>query len=137
MHAVFENVVPMLLNVWMQSGKWKTFNMDQEDYHLHPDVWTTIGKACAESGNTIPAAFGCRVPNLAESPHESSAKSRCLFATHVGPALLHNRFRYPRFYQHFIRLVRLINACLSFDMTRQVLQEVRDGFAQWVWDFEW
>ena len=133
---MFQNVVPMLLDLWSCSGKWKTFGNKYEDYHLPADVWSSIGKACAASGNTIPAVFGCRVPNIAELRYQLSAESRCLFATHVGPALLRNRFRFPRYYQHYIRLVRLINTCLDFEITRTGIEEVRNGFAQWVRDYE-
>lgn len=136
MHAMFENVVPMLLDLWSRSDKWKTFGNAHEDYHIPPDTWKAIGKACVASGNTIPSAFGCRIPNLAESRRELTAESRCLFATQVGPALLRGQTRYPRFYQHFIRLVGLINTCLRIEITRADLQRIRAGFARWVQDFE-
>jgi hypothetical protein len=136
MHAMFENVVPMLIDLWTRGGKWDTFGSDNEDYHLPARVWAQIGQACADSGDTIPSAFGCRVPNLAEHRAHATSESMCLFATHIGPAVLRDRFRYPRFYKHFIRLVHLINACLAFEITREGIQEVRAGFAQWVTDFE-
>ncbi|KAF8604901.1 hypothetical protein BDV93DRAFT_84112, partial [Ceratobasidium sp. AG-I] len=136
MHVMFENIIPMLLDLWTQSGKWKSFGTEHEDYHLPPDVWSAIGKACASSGKTIPSAFGCRVPDVAKSRYELTAESKCLFATHIGPALLRNRFRYPCFYQHFVRLVQLIHTCLDLEITRQHVEEVRRDFSRWVQDFE-
>jgi hypothetical protein len=136
MHVIFENLLPTLLELWTRSGRWKDFGTEQEDYHLHEEVWTAIGAACAESGQTIPAAFGCRVPNLKEKPHERTSESMLLFATLLGPALLRNRFRRPRYYKHFVQLVKLINLCIGFEVTHEQVQEIREGFAKWVQDYE-
>lgn len=63
-HVIFENVVPGLIDLWTHSGKYSAFGSGNEDNMLHPDVWTAIGEACNNSGDTIPSVFGCRVPNL-------------------------------------------------------------------------
>jgi hypothetical protein len=136
MHIMFENVLPSLFNLWIRDGRWIGFGTGTEDYLLGPKVWSDVGAACASSGNTTPAAFGCRVPDIAEKRHEFSAESMMLFATVLAPALLRNRFRWPRYYDHFIRLVKLINMCLGQQISRTELQEIREGFAQWVQDFE-
>ncbi|KAF8599739.1 hypothetical protein BDV93DRAFT_448790 [Ceratobasidium sp. AG-I] len=136
MHIMFENVLPNLLDLWTRAGRWKTFGTGDEDYILGPDVWSAIGIACAQSGDTIPAAFGCRVPNLKDKRYETTSESMLLFATLLGPALLRGRFRRPRYYAHFIRLVKLINLCMGFEVTHEELHEIRNGFARWVQDFE-
>jgi hypothetical protein len=136
MHIVFENLLPTLLQLWTRTQWWREFGEPDEDYLLAEDVWAAISAACAESGNTIPAAFGCRVPNIKEKPHELTSESMLLFATLLGPALLRNRFRWPRYYTHFIQLVKLINMCIGFEVTREQLQEIREGFAKWVQQYE-
>ncbi|KAF8593918.1 hypothetical protein BDV93DRAFT_460027, partial [Ceratobasidium sp. AG-I] len=136
MHIMFENVLPNLLDLWTCAGRWKTFGTSNKDYLLYPDVWSAIGVACTQSGDTIPAAFGRHVPNLKDKRYEITSESMLLFATLLGPALLRGRFRHPRYYTHFVCLVQLINLCMGFEVTHDQLGEIRDGFAQWVQDFE-
>jgi hypothetical protein len=136
MHVIFENILPNLLEVWTRSHRWKNFGTEHDDYLLHEDVWAAIGVGCAASGDTIPAAFGCRVPDLKEKHAEITSESMLLFATLLGPALLRNRFRGRRYYDHFVRLVKLINICVGFRITWDQLRELREGFAQWVKDYE-
>ena len=65
-----------------------------EEYALSDSVWTAIGEGCHNSGNTIPSAFGARIPNIATTErYYFKAETWLLFATVVGPVLLHNRFR--------------------------------------------
>ncbi|QRV85581.1 Transposase family tnp2 [Ceratobasidium sp. AG-Ba] len=66
MHLMFQNVILTLLKLWTRSGKYWDFGTGREDYLIGKTAWDAIGEACAASGNTIPAIFGCRVPNLAE-----------------------------------------------------------------------
>lgn len=136
MHIMFENVLPSLFNLWIRAGRWEGFGTGDEDYLIGAKVWKEVGAACARSGDTIPAAFGCRVPDINEKRYEFTSESIMLFATQLAPALLRDRFRWPRYYYHFIRLIKLINICLGHSLTRADLQAVREGFAQWVKDFE-
>lgn len=136
MHIMFENVLPNLLDLWTRAGRWKMFGTGDEDYLLGPSVWNAIGVACAKSGDTIPSAFGCRIPNLKDKRYEITSESMLLFATLLGPALLRGRFRRPRYYTHFVRLVKLINLCMGFEATFDQVDEIRTGFARWVQDFE-
>jgi hypothetical protein len=136
MHAMFENVVPTLIDIWTHADKFSAFGTGKEDYVLDKDVWAAIGKACASSGDTIPSAFGCRIPDMSAPGQYASSESTLLFVTLLGPAVLHRRFKAPRYFEHFIRLVRLINLCLAFSITRAEVQEIRKGFAKWVTDYE-
>ncbi|CAE6388809.1 unnamed protein product, partial [Rhizoctonia solani] len=136
MHLIFENIIPTLLDIWTRTGDYETFGLGDEDYLLAPDVWTTIAAACPLTGNTIPSAFGCRVPDLKTKRRERTSESMLLFATLIGPALLRKRFRWPRYYQHFIRLVQLINLCIDFEIAYADVQKIREGFAAWVKDYE-
>lgn len=137
MHAIFENVIPTLIDLWTHSGRrFSNFGTGRENYVLAADVWKDIGLACAQSGSTIPSAFGCRVPNLAQERAQTTAESTLLFATLLAPALLRHQFKSRVYYTHFIELVRLINLCLDFELPRRDLRTVREGFAKWVKDYE-
>lgn len=136
MHAMFENVITNLIDIWTRTGDWADFGTDNDPYLLEPEAWREIGLSCAASGNTVPSAFGCRVPDLKEKRGESSAESTLLFATLLAPALLRRRFRWNRYYQHFIQLVDLIDKCIGFEVTHEEIKQIREGFAKWVQDFE-
>ncbi|QRV74283.1 Transposase family tnp2 [Ceratobasidium sp. AG-Ba] len=136
MHQVFQNVLPTLIDLWTHTNKKKTFGSGQEDYIISKTAWEAIGEACAASGNTIPARFGSRVPNLHDRRHESTAESMLLFATLIGPGLLRNQFKNEAYYQHFIFLVRLINRCCSHSVTQDDVDFIRRGFARWVETYE-
>ncbi|KAG8787089.1 hypothetical protein FRC12_015914 [Ceratobasidium sp. 428] len=136
MHTVFENIIPRLIDLWTRSGTFENFGTDEEDYRLSKTVWTAIGEACAKSGDTIPAAFGRRVPNLSAKRSESSAESNMLFAILLGPAILRNRFRNITYHHHFVKLVALVNKCMSWTITTEDLDFIREGFAKWVQEYE-
>lgn len=136
MHVMFENVVPMLIDLWTHSRKFATFGTGNEDYIIDNDVWREIGAACVQSGATIPAVFGCRIPNLAQDRPQTTAESTLLFATLLAPALLRNRFNSRHYYDHFIKLVQLIDMCMALELPQHQIEEIRNGFATWVIDFE-
>ncbi|CCO36635.1 hypothetical protein BN14_10777 [Rhizoctonia solani AG-1 IB] len=77
MHAMFENVVPMLLDLWTCTGKWAKFGLSDKEYHLHPDVWAEIGKACAASVNLINTCLAFEIT------HEGIQEVRTDFAQWV------------------------------------------------------
>ncbi|QRW24230.1 Transposase family Tnp2 protein [Rhizoctonia solani] len=133
---MFENILPTLIGLWTRRGQWSTFGSNNKDYQLLDEVWTAVGVACADSGDTIPAAFGCCIPNLDTKPQETTLESMLLFATLIGPALLHCRFVRPRYYHHFVWLVKLIKLCIGLDVRRVDVDEIRQGFAQWVQDYK-
>ncbi|QRV91937.1 Transposase family tnp2 [Ceratobasidium sp. AG-Ba] len=115
MHTVFENVLVTLVNLWTSQGAYSEFGSGNEEYRLSSNVWEAIGAACAASGDTIPSAFGCRVPNLAD-------KKR--------------RFKRKCYYDHFVKLVRLLQDCLQLEITEDKLEEIRIGYADWVQEYE-
>jgi hypothetical protein len=122
MHAIFENVVPLLIDLWTHGCKFATFGSGDKDYILNKHVWQDISTACAQSGGTIPAAFGCRVPNLSQDRLQTTAKSTLLFMTLLAPALLCNRFKSHHYYEHFIELVQLIDLCMVLELPEKVSQ---------------
>lgn len=136
MHALFENVLPTLIDLWTHSRRFSNYGSGHEDYVLDADRWKAIGLACAQSGDWIPSAFGCRIPNLAQEQPQTTSESTLLFATLLAPALLRQQFNNRAYYVHFIELVRLINLCLDLEVSRRDICTIREGFAKWVADYE-
>ncbi|QRW08839.1 Transposase family tnp2 [Ceratobasidium sp. AG-Ba] len=92
MHVMFENLIPTLISLWTCSDKYSTFGSEDDNYILDKTVWSALCNACAQTGNTIPARFGCRVPNFATNRGEATSESTLLFATLLAPALLRRQF---------------------------------------------
>lgn len=134
MHLMFENVVKSLVTIWTED--YKGLDSGKEDYVIPKNVWESIGSACSSSGDTIPAAFGCRVPNIESQRHYFISESWLLFATLLGPILLKRRFTKEIYYQHFTDLVKLINMCLQMRLSTTDIDKIESGFAQWVLQFE-
>lgn len=134
MHLIWENVVKTLANLWC--GKFKGLDEGSGEYELGKGVWEAIGKACKASGDTIPSAFGCRVPNIATERSNFIAESWSHWCLYLGPVLLRKRFRRPIYYTHFVSLVSLLTPCLQFGMSLRKVDELRRGFADWVVEYE-
>jgi len=54
----------------------------------------------------------------------------------LGPVVLRRRFQRPKYYNHFVRLVGLLNLCLQFELTDVEVDQIRTGFIQWVEEYE-
>src|ERR1700733_177505 len=134
MHLIWENLIPNLILFW--TGEFKGLDEGVEEYQLQPKVWQAISAATAASGSTIPSAFGARLPNPTTRRSSYSAEAWSFWALYVGPVLLRRRFRKQRYYAHFIRLVKLLQMCLQFEITTEEIKTIRDGFITWVKDYE-
>jgi hypothetical protein len=110
--------------------------MGTGNYQIGDNVWKAIGKACAESGSTIPSSFGCRVPNIATERHHFIAESWFLFTTFLGPVVLRERFNHPEYYLHFVEFVKLVNACIKMNISAAEIDAIEQGCAKWVLEFE-
>ncbi|KAI0268891.1 hypothetical protein BC834DRAFT_952266 [Gloeopeniophorella convolvens] len=137
MHLAIENVLKSLVLLWMDN--FKGIDDGHEYYILPPTVWEAIeaiGRACTESGSTIPASFGARIPNIHTECYSFTAESWLLFATLIGPSVLRNRFAHRKYYDHFIELIVLFNRCLQLSFTEEDIDGIWFGFARWAEDFE-
>jgi hypothetical protein len=134
MHLIWENLVKNLVLHWR--GEFKGFDDGAESYQLPKAIWEAVGEATATSGSTIPSAYGSRVPNVATKGSYCSAEMWSFWTLYLGPVLLRRRFQNQKYYKHFIRLVRLLNICLQFEITDDEIEEIRSGFIQWVQDYE-
>jgi len=134
MHLIFENLLPNLISHY--TGNFKGLNCGSESYELPADVWSAICEAGAASGKTIPSSFGARIPNIEKEQSSMTADSWSFWAQYIGPVLLRNRFQNARYYKHFVDLIHLVKLCLNYDMESTDIEEIRDGFAKWVMEYE-
>jgi hypothetical protein len=131
MHLIWENVVKNLHLLWFGNFKGLDTGGARNSYKLHPKVVETIGKESAASGATIPYAFGSAPLNIAEDGVQWTAEACSFWTLYLAPPLLRDRLP-GEFYRHFIDLVKLLNACLEFEMDRSKISALREGFAAWV-----
>jgi hypothetical protein len=130
MHLIWENVVKLLLELWTSKDS------EGEGYHLKPKVWEAIWKGSKDANKTMPSAYGPSMPNSTAESISWTADIRSFWTLFLGPSLLRRRFPDACYYTHFVELVKLLNLCLQFEMTRDELAAVRQGFADWVTSYE-
>jgi hypothetical protein len=133
MHLILENLIPNLVALW--TDEFKDISGDTQ-YTFNPQVWAAIGEAGSLSGDTIPSSHGARVPNIAIDRSKFIADTWLFWTTHLGPPLLQKVFKHRRYYDHFVRLVRLVNTCLQFEITEEEVDELESGFINWVKEYE-
>jgi hypothetical protein len=134
MHLIWENLIPNLLKLW--TGTFKEMDTGSEDYKLPLTVQAAVAAAAAASGSTIPAAFSCRVPNFLTARYSFSAEAWSFWGLYLGPILLRGRFKKEKFYKHFIKLIRLLHICLQWSISALEVEQLRNGFADWVTEYE-
>jgi hypothetical protein len=122
-----------LVKLWTgQSG----LDDGKEEYLLEKKVWEAIGEATVGASNTLPATFGRRLDNIAVNRGYYTAEAWFVWTTLLSPALLQQRFKHDRYYQHFMKLIQLVTACLEWEISIEKVGEVKRGFAEWVLEFE-
>ena len=134
MHLIFENLIPNLVAHY--TGTFKDLDSGVEDYKLSKEVWSEICEAGSASGETIPSSFGSRMPNIETERTYMTAEAWAFWSMYLAPILLRNRFSRRRYYDHFLKLVRLIHKCISFKLKRSDIDEIRKGFQDWVVEYE-
>ena len=134
MHLIWENVVKNMMQLW--SGQYKGLDEGSECYQLPEAVWEAIGEAGATSGSFIPHVFGPRPPNVASDKVSWTAEARSLWTLYIAPIVLDNRFRRPKYYQHFIDLVKILELCLKFELSDGEVEAIRVGLINWVKTYE-
>ena len=134
MHLIWENLIPNLVLLW--TGEFKGLDQGTHLYEIPTIVWNAIGEATAQSGNTIPSVYGSRPSNIAKDRSYFSADMWSFWTLYLGPVLLRRRFQRPKYYHHFISLVRLLNLCLQFEITDHEVDQIRAGFIRWVEEYE-
>ncbi|KAF7298334.1 hypothetical protein MKEN_01358000 [Mycena kentingensis (nom. inval.)] len=135
MHLIWENLIKNLVLLW--TGEFKGLDEGTGQYTLSAAVWEAVCALGASAGDTIPSAYGSRVPNLSKDRSNVSAEMWGFWTQYLGPSLLRRRFRQQKYYTHFLELVRLLNICLQIEgVTDDDIDEIRAGFIKWVKDYE-
>jgi hypothetical protein len=134
MHLIWENLLKNLILLW--TGEFKGLDSGGEQYTLAKAIWEAIGSRTASASNTIPSAYGSRVPNIHTDRSNVSAEMWSFWALYLGPVLLRRQFDDEKYYKHFIDLVRLLTICLQFEITDEEIEEIRVGFINWVQVYE-
>jgi len=134
MHLIWENLIPNLISFW--TGEFKDIPHSGKGYVLETSVWKEICSISAMAGNTIPAAFGCRVPDMSTQRWQLTSESRAMWTLFIAPVVLRGRFIEEKYYQHFLDLVRLLNMCLEYELAMEQVAEIKQGFIKWVKDYE-
>ena len=118
------------------TGKFKDLNEGSGSYELAPSVWDAIRVATAASGSTIPSVYGVHPQNIAQDKSACTTDSWSFWALYLGPVLLQNWFRNNVYYDHFVKLVKLINLCLQFEIMKKDITTIQEGFNEWVLTYE-
>ncbi|VDC05579.1 unnamed protein product [Peniophora sp. CBMAI 1063] len=134
MHLIWENLVKNLVLHW--TAAFKGLGQGTGSYHIKKDVWDAIGAAAAASGSTIPGCFGARPPNFAAEKMSSTADTWSFWTLYLAPIQLDRQFKEKKYYDHFVQLVRLLHLCLQFEIKRSEVEEIRQGFIEWVKKYE-
>ena len=130
MHLVWEGIIKNLIQLW--TGDFKGIDEGKEEYQINPDQWKQIGSETTESAKTIPSSFGPHLPNIADSLSNITADMWSFWCRFVGPVILQNRFRRPKYFKHFVDLISLINTCLQRTISSEEIDELEVGFERWV-----
>ena len=134
MHLIFENLIPNLVAHY--TGNFKGLDAGTEDYIFPAPIWSEICKTGSASGDTIPSQFGARVPNLEKERSHMTAEAWSFWAQYIAPIILRNRFTKPRYYVHFTELIHLVRLCLAYEMKAGDIEAIRDGFQEWIVEYE-
>jgi hypothetical protein len=134
MHLIWENLIPNLVSLW--TADFKGLDQGRESYQLQRSVWEAIGEATASSSATLPSAFCAPPPNLAGDRSSCTADSWSFWTLYIAPVLLRRKFSTPKYYDHFIELVKLLHICLQFELSREGIKTLRIGFQEWVEKYE-
>lgn len=134
MHLIWENLIKNLTLLW--TSDFKGLDEGREEYALGKAVWEAIASRTASASDTIPSAYGSRLPNIAKDRPNVSAEMWSFWTLYLGPVLLRRRFKHVKYYRHFIELVRLLNLCMLFEISDAQIENVRTGFIAWVKVYE-
>jgi len=134
MHLIFENLVPNLVAHYTRN--FKGLDDGVEEYIFPACIWSEICETGSASGDTIPSQFGARVPNLEKERSHMTAEAWSFWVMYIAPIVLRNRFTRPRYYVHFMKLVRLVRLCLAYDLEASDINTIRIGFQEWVTEYE-
>lgn len=118
------------------SGDFKGLKGGRESFVLSDKTLKAIGAETVRANATIPAAFGRRIPNIAEDRTYFTAEAYVVWFTLYAPILLRNRFPRLKYYKHFRLLIGIINRCLAIDTTQEERNSLRQDIVKWYAEYE-
>lgn len=124
MHLVFKDVLTTLVNLLGGTSS----NLEKEHFVVAEEKWEEIGRATANSGNTIPSCFTARFPISLSSDRDVR-----LTIGRSGSNILPVPSMY---YKHIMRFSELERECLEFEYRRDRLPGLKRDWARWVEDYE-
>jgi hypothetical protein len=133
MHLLWENIVPMLVDLWI--GRFKGLDEGTGNYRIHDAHWDLIGKESAAAHPTIPAVFCRPIPNIAKERYLFTAEAWAFWTVYLAPYLLEGRLP-AKYYRHFILLVDIIKILLKFVITDTDIDWVEQHIIFWVRQYE-
>ena len=134
MHLIWENIIKNLMQ--LSTRQYKGLDTRHKEYEILPTIWDAIREASVNSGDTIPGQFGPWPPNVASNKTSWMADTQSFWIQYVRPVLLSNCFTCQKYYTHFISLICLLCKCLQYEMPVTAVDEICQGFIQWVKEYE-
>jgi hypothetical protein len=110
MHLIWSNLIPNLISLWF--GTFKNLPLEGEEFVLEEAVADEVCAASVRAGDTVPASFGCRIPDLQDHRREFTAECAMVWTLYIAPIVLRGRFKSDIYYKHFINLVHLLKLCM-------------------------
>lgn len=139
MHAMFENVVKELMDLW--GGVFKVGILAgpastrlEDDFVVSQADWKSINSEILASNATVPTAIADRVRSISNRSYWT-AESYSYFLLFLGPIVIKDRLP-DRYYSHFPRLSKIARILVQFEIQEAVIPELRRELAQWVRDYE-
>jgi len=133
-YLVWENLILNLVLFW--SGSYK--GMDEgQPYVLEPHIWQVVGSTSAEASKMIPSSFGASIPDPAKDGSYFTSLMWSVWSLFIAPTVLQDCFPEAQYYKHFCSLVRILNLCLQFEISKEEINKIKTGIRQWVVDYKW
>lgn len=134
MHML-ENTVKNYVSIF--SAMFKGLDDGSESYIIDDKIWEGIGRDTKAANATTPACFGRPIPNIAEDRTFFTAESYLIWATLYAPILLRGRFRDPRYYDHFMLFVSILERlCAIVSPSQQHRDVLRADILRWYAEYE-
>jgi hypothetical protein len=135
MHLFLKNIIPTLVDLW--TGCFKNLDTGTEDYKFAPHIWEEIGAETADAMKNIPSTFVHVLGNIASDRSTFTAEAWGFWFMHLAPILLRNHFPHQKYYVHMCELIGLMKTSIKLEISTEEIDELEEGFAAWVEDFEW
>ena len=119
MHLIWENLIPNLILFW--TGKFKDLDHQNNSYVIVPYIWNAVGITTADSGATIPAAFGASVPNIVTKQSLMNAEMYSNWTLYITPIILCGMFKKKQVLHTFLAACQSYKLCLAFEFDEAAL----------------